>query len=76
MFSFAKYKTYETGFRMLKLVSLNTKFRETRSIFLFSRNTKLVSDEICGILYERNSSVNPRHIVANREENVEFKHIF
>ena len=44
MLCFAKYETYETGFRMQKPVSQNTKFRETRSIF--SRNTKLVSHEI------------------------------
>ena len=44
IFRFEKYETYETFLRMLKPVSRNTKFRETRSIF--SRNTKLVSHEI------------------------------
>ena len=44
MFCFAKYETYETGFRMLKPVSRNTKFREARRIF--SRNTKIELHEI------------------------------
>ena len=59
MSCFAKSETYETEFRMLKPVSRNTKFRETRSIF-FREIRNSFRMKFSRISYERNSSVNPR----------------
>ena len=57
MLYFAKYETYETGFRMQKPVLRKTKFFKTRSSFGKIQN--LFRMKFSRILYERNSIVNP-----------------